>query len=75
MIPVLILELNFNAVYSVVIYTLVSIMYDGFKFGLSVTGKSHGRSRRYRSALHHILRNTPAVKALICNWKQTFVAN
>jgi len=40
-----------------------------------MTAKSHSRTRRYRSALHHMLRSTIAVKALICNWNQTFGAS
>jgi len=75
LIPIRILELNFDAIYSTVIYTLVTITYDGFKFVLSMTAKSHSRTRRYRSALYHMLRSTIAVKALICNWNQTFGAS
>ena len=70
MIPVHILELNCDAIYSAVIYTLVTITYDGFKFVLSMTAKSHSRTRRYRSALYHMLRSTIEVKALIYNWNQ-----
>jgi len=66
-----ILELNCNANYPAVIYTLVTITYDGFKFVLSMTAKSHSRTRRYRSALHRMLSSTIAVKALIWNWNQT----
>jgi hypothetical protein len=71
LIPVHILELKLGATYSAVIYTVVTIKYDGFKFVLSMTARSHSRTRRYRSALHHMLRSTAEVKALICNWNQT----